>query len=280
MVQERGEPLLLPLPCGAVRAPAPVTHFPGPVPGACFAGPRSPWSLSLAPPAPRRIAPLCSSASQLLRQSQTSRACASSATAPRLSDADLWCPPAGQSRDLPVPVQRASTHARFFDHAGLDSTRVDAPVRVAFRDYEHVGTREFQVFAAQWLAYALPCRRFADTLAEANARLGADVDRYSFIAVDLHHLLFAGLDRRTKILEFRTARSAMGGERTSGRKGKPYHFLEVIVVEHGQLVSRRSRHGMLKLDMQNDATLFQWGAIYEFCLSGLRRKTVTPSEDR
>jgi hypothetical protein len=26
-----------------------------------------------------------------------------------------------------------------------------------------------------------------------HARLGADVDRYSFIAVDFHHLLLAGL---------------------------------------------------------------------------------------
>jgi hypothetical protein len=48
------------------------------------------------------------------------------------------------------------------------------------------------------LAYALPCRRFADTLTDARARLGADVDRYSFIVVDSHHLLFAGFDRRTK----------------------------------------------------------------------------------
>src|SRR5271155_984502 len=39
----------------------------------------------------------------------------------------------------------------------------------------------------------LPCRRFADVLADACARLGADVDRYSFIAVDLHHKLLAGL---------------------------------------------------------------------------------------
>src|SRR5258708_6327899 len=48
-------------------------------------------------------------------------------------------------------------------------------------------------FAAQWLAYALPYRRFAHVLANIDARLGADVDRYSFIAVDLHHLLLAGL---------------------------------------------------------------------------------------
>jgi hypothetical protein len=59
------------------------------------------------------------------------------------------------------------------------------------------------VFAAQWLAYALPCRRFPDTLTDARARLGADVNRYSFIVVDLHHLLFAGFDRRTRSQDFR-----------------------------------------------------------------------------
>ena len=34
---------------------------------------------------------------------------------------------------------------------------------------------------------------FVSVLTDANARLGADVDRYSFIVVDLHHLLLAGL---------------------------------------------------------------------------------------
>ncbi|HME21198.1 MAG TPA: hypothetical protein VKI44_07575, partial [Acetobacteraceae bacterium] len=51
---------------------------------------------------------------------------------------------------------------------------------------------------AQWLAYALPYRRFADTLASANARLGTDADRYSFTVVDFHHLLLAGFNRRTR----------------------------------------------------------------------------------
>jgi len=46
---------------------------------------------------------------------------------------------------------------------------------------------------AQWLACMLPYRRFADILADACALLGADVDRYSFIVMDLHHLLLAGL---------------------------------------------------------------------------------------
>jgi hypothetical protein len=73
----------------------------------------------------------------------------------------------------------------------------DAPVHFAFRASEYVGTQNFQAFAARWLAYALPYRRFADTLTGAHARLGADVDRYSFIVVDLHHLLLAGFDRRT-----------------------------------------------------------------------------------
>ena len=43
------------------------------------------------------------------------------------------------------------------------------------------------------MACTLPCRRFANILANVRARLGADVGRYSFIVVDLHHLLLAGL---------------------------------------------------------------------------------------
>jgi hypothetical protein len=68
-----------------------------------------------------------------------------------------------------------------------------APGHVAFRQRNGVGTRVDADFAARWLACAIPCRRFACALTDANARLGADVGRYSFIAVDLHHLLLAGL---------------------------------------------------------------------------------------
>ena len=66
------------------------------------------------------------------------------------------------------------------------------PKRVAFRARNSVGARGL-AFAAPWLAYALPYRRFVAVLTDANARLGADVDRYTFIVVDLHHLLLAGL---------------------------------------------------------------------------------------
>jgi hypothetical protein len=72
---------------------------------------------------------------------------------------------------------------------GHMGTRVVASMHVAFRPFNSVGTRDNLTFAARWLAYALPCRRFAI----ADARLGADVVRYSFIAADSHHLLLAGL---------------------------------------------------------------------------------------
>ena len=53
-------------------------------------------------------------------------------------------------------------------------------------------------FAALWFAYMLLCRRFADVLADACARLGADVGRYSFISVEFHHILLA-VSRRTHL---------------------------------------------------------------------------------
>src|SRR5262245_29754586 len=85
-----------------------------------------------APPTPLRSRLLCSSASQLLWQSLTSRDRASSATAPRLPDADRRLLPNGQSRDLPVPAQGASAHARLSDHAGSSGPRAVAPEHVAF----------------------------------------------------------------------------------------------------------------------------------------------------
>jgi len=89
----------------------------------------------------------------------------------------------------------------------------DAPRRVAFRQMDNVGARDDKTIAAQWLACVLPCRRFADILTNACARLGADVVRYTFIVMDFHHLLLAGLPAlpfvislciRSKVLTFHT----------------------------------------------------------------------------
>lgn len=83
-------------------------------------------------------------------------------------------------------------HARFSDPAG--SPRRSRLTRrsvwpSAFWTASAPGTA---YIVAQWLACTPPYRRFADNLAVACARLGADVVRYSFIAVDFHHLLLAG----------------------------------------------------------------------------------------
>jgi hypothetical protein len=76
---------------------------------------------------------------------------------------------------------------------GPPDARSSAPAGFAFRQVNNVGTLIHNAFAAPWLAYTLPYRRFANPLAEACARIGADADRYSFIAMDFHHLLLAGL---------------------------------------------------------------------------------------
>jgi hypothetical protein len=76
---------------------------------------------------------------------------------------------------------------------GRSSARASAPARVAFRSLNGVGTRNMTSFAAQWLACAIPYRRFAATLANSGARLGADAVRYSFIATDSHRLVLVGL---------------------------------------------------------------------------------------
>ena len=45
------------------------------------------------------------------------------------------------------------------------TARISAFVRVAFRKHDSVGVPEFDYFAAQWLAYTLPCQRFVTCLA-------------------------------------------------------------------------------------------------------------------
>ncbi|MGA7167412.1 MAG: hypothetical protein WBX37_26210 [Pseudolabrys sp.] len=76
---------------------------------------------------------------------------------------------------------------------GRLGARVHAPIRVAFRIRNGVGTRDNNLCEAQWLACVLLYRRFAAVLTGDCARLEADVVSYSFIVSDLHRLLVAGL---------------------------------------------------------------------------------------
>jgi hypothetical protein len=75
----------------------------------------------------------------------------------------------GHAEDLPVPEQGASAHARVSDHAGPAARSHDARRRIAFQAQNPVGVRDHDSFAAQWLAYALPCQRFAGGLTTAAA---------------------------------------------------------------------------------------------------------------
>src|SRR3954462_6486455 len=150
------------------------------MPGACFAVPPSPWSLPFAPPIPQPVARPCSPASQLLWQSLTSRVRASSATAPHLPDAYQSFKRLvrrGISRfpcnELPHMPGSSTTPGRL-------GARVHAPIRVAFRIRNGVGTRDNNLCEAQWLACAFPYRRFAAVLTDDRARLGVDVVSYSF----------------------------------------------------------------------------------------------------
>ena len=93
-----------------------------------------------------------------------------------------------------------------------------APVRIAFHQQNDVGTQIDVAFAAQWLAYAIPYRRFAaHPHGSTDARLGADVVCYSFIVVDLHHLLLAGLPAHSAFHPLRT----FGASTIAGSTGTP-----------------------------------------------------------
>src|SRR6516165_4941689 len=178
-----------------VRGPTPGSHEPGSASGACFVGPRFPWSPALAPPTPPPVARLCSSASSLLCRRQTSLDRASAASAPHLPATDH---PATTAPVADPEISRFPRKERPYmpgskTTPGLAGARNDAPASVAFRGVNNVGTRVSNAFAAQWLAYTLPYRRFAVILAEDGARIGGDVGCYSFIAVDSHHILLAGL---------------------------------------------------------------------------------------
>ena len=92
---------------------------------------------------------------------------------------------------------------------GRMGARSSAPIRVAFRLVDSVGARHWD-FVAQWLAYTIPCRRFAEVLADNCARLGVDVVCYSFIAVDLHYLLLTGLPAHQQFLRLSVDKRTRG----------------------------------------------------------------------
>ena len=135
---------------------------------------------------------------------------------------------------------------------GRPSACVDALGHVAFRYTDSVGTRDKFSIAAQWLACTYPCRRFADTSRMHRARLGADVVRYSFIAVDLHPLLLAGLPAhlcenplRVECDEMSSLQIALGAIfSTSPRVKRPPKFLSGGVFTQARPTAVHTRIGI------------------------------------
>ena len=138
--------------CAAVCEPASLTRLCGAKSGACVAGPHSPWSPPFAPPTPQRIAPLCSSASQPQWQGATSRARASSATAPHLPDADRRTRERTLNRrpDVGYPRFRRDLFARdvLFRPRRDGSASHDGIAHVAFDHNDSLRSREFII---SWL---------------------------------------------------------------------------------------------------------------------------------
>src|SRR3954449_6579249 len=189
----------------AVRGPAPLTRLPGSEPGACGPDPRSPRPSPFAPPTPRTVARRCSPASPLLWRGLTSPVRASSAPAPRLPDADQTARGPVVGREISrFPCQERACMPGSLTTPDRPGARAGALDRVAFRFGNSVGIRNHGTFAAQWLACTVPCRRFAPGLAARHARLGADVDRYSFVVSDSHRLLLAGLPAHYQVPMIRT----------------------------------------------------------------------------
>src|SRR5450631_3658025 len=117
-----------------------MTCLPGSVSGACGPCSCSPRPPPFAPPTPHPIRRTCSPASQLLWRGLTSPARASSATAPRLPDADH---PVLQVIELEIsrfPRKELPYMPGSQTTQGRSDARVGASDRVAFRDTYGVGT--------------------------------------------------------------------------------------------------------------------------------------------
>jgi hypothetical protein len=97
--------------------------------------------------------------------------------------------------------------------------------RVAFCGTENISTPNLS-YAAQYLAYALPCERFTPALADSRASLGAGAVRHSFTVTDFHRLPFAGLPAHPSTASKAAVRSSGSRIRTEVRSLEPVRRIE------------------------------------------------------
>jgi hypothetical protein len=75
----------------------------------------------------------------------------------------------GRPETSRFPIERRARMPGSTDDAEPSGARGDAPERGAFCRLEGMGAPKVKSYAAQWLAYAYPCQRFACGLATAHA---------------------------------------------------------------------------------------------------------------
>lgn len=75
----------------------------------------------------------------------------------------------GEPETSRFPDKRRAHMPGSDDDAEPPGARDDAPGRVAFCRLEGIGAPNGKSYAAQWLAYAYPCQRFAHGLTTAHA---------------------------------------------------------------------------------------------------------------
>jgi hypothetical protein len=78
------------------------------------------------------------------------------------------------------------------------STRITRPNVLPSATRTSSAPRITDSIAARWLAYASLCRRFTSALASSRARLEVNVVRYTFIIMESHHVLPAGLPAHSR----------------------------------------------------------------------------------
>ena len=131
------------------RSPAPVTRFPGSVPGTCFAGSRSSQSPPFAPPAPHRLPGFvrwfrCYYGEVRLLGFVHHRL--------RLLVFPMrtsGIPPLAKPEISRFPHKERPHMPGSPTTPGWTGPRDNVPVHVAFRDYDHVGTRDYLAFAGE-----------------------------------------------------------------------------------------------------------------------------------
>jgi hypothetical protein len=182
------------------RVPAPVTRRPGSHVRSVLCRPAFPSAPVLGSTrSAAAMAALSAGFPATMAGSRSARPCITGygSSHPRCGPATAAPPrPGVRSPRSGAPFRRKQrlAHARVFDHSDPEGrSRMTRPPVLPSASRTASATGAISLSRLNSLACTIPCRRFADALASACARRGADVDRYSFIVMDSHLLLLASL---------------------------------------------------------------------------------------